>query len=364
MSAVSLQGIDISYGSVDVVRNLDLDIKSGEFVVFVGPSGCGKSTTLRLIAGLEEGRSGEISIGGRVVNEIDPAKRDVAMVFQNYALFPHMSVADNISFGMRLRGEAKEKIAASVADVARMVGLQDHLHKRPGALSGGQRQRVALARAIVRKPAVFLFDEPLSNLDAEFRAAMRYELSRLHRELGSTMIYVTHDQVEAMTMGDRIAVLAPLKQAGRSNLMQFGTPEEVYHRPANLFVAKFIGSPPMNLFEVRMENGEVRLGSVSLRIGGSIPAALTVGIRPEHVLINVGEGPSIDATVEGMENLGHEKLWFLATGIGRVVARTQDNVQHITGEKVSLRFPGERLHLFDSATGERMPEDSLVRGKG
>ncbi len=354
MSAVSLQGIDISYGPVDVVRNLDLDIKSGEFVVFVGPSGCGKSTTLRLIAGLEEGKSGHISIGGRAVDTVDPAKRDVAMVFQNYALFPHMSVADNISFGMRLRREPKDKIKASVTEVARMVGLQDHLHKRPGALSGGQRQRVALARAIVREPAVFLFDEPLSNLDAEFRAAMRYELSRLHRELGSTMIYVTHDQVEAMTMGDRIAVLAPLKQAGRSNLMQFGTPEEVYHRPANLFVAKFIGSPPMNLFEGRAEGGEVRLGSVSLPLGGSLPATLTVGIRPEHVLINAGEGPSIDATVEGMENLGHEKLWFLATGNGRVVARTQDSAQYTLGEKVSLRFPKDRLHLFDAATGERV----------
>lgn len=354
MSAVSLQGIDISYGPVDVVRNLDLDIKSGEFVVFVGPSGCGKSTTLRLIAGLEESRSGHISIGDRVVDAVDPAKRDVAMVFQNYALFPHMSVADNISFGMRLRREPKEKIKARVAEVARMVGLQDHLHKRPGALSGGQRQRVALARAIVRKPAVFLFDEPLSNLDAEFRAAMRYELSRLHRELGSTMIYVTHDQIEAMTMGDRIAVLAPLKQAGHSNLMQFGTPEEVYHRPANLFVAKFIGSPPMNLFVGHAEGGVVGIGSLRLPIGGLLPSALTVGIRPEHVLINAGEGLSVDATVEGMENLGHEKLWFLATDNGRVVARTQDNAQHALGEKVSLRYPQERLHLFDSNTGERV----------
>ena len=354
MSAVSLKGIDISYGPVDVVRNLDLDIKSGEFVVFVGPSGCGKSTTLRLIAGLEEGRSGHIAIGDRVVDTVDPAKRDVAMVFQNYALFPHMSVADNISFGMRLRREPKEKIKASVAEVARMVGLEDHLHKRPGALSGGQRQRVALARAIVRKPAVFLFDEPLSNLDAEFRAAMRSELSRLHRELGSTMIYVTHDQVEAMTMGDRIAVLAPLKQAGRSNLMQFGTPEEVYHRPANLFVARFIGSPPMNLFEARAEGEDVRFGSVRLSLGGSLPATLTVGIRPEHVLINASGGATIDARVEGMENLGHEKLWFLATDTGRVVARTPDNAKYGLGEKVSLRYPQERLHLFDTNTGERV----------
>jgi ABC-type sugar transport system ATPase subunit len=353
MSAVSLQGIDISYGSVDVVRNLDLDIKSGEFVVFVGPSGCGKSTTLRLIAGLEEGRSGRVSIGDRIVNDVDPAKRDVAMVFQNYALFPHMSVADNISFGMRLRGEPKEKIRANVADVARMVGLSDHLHKRPGALSGGQRQRVALARAIVRKPAVFLFDEPLSNLDAEFRAAMRSELSRLHRELGSTMIYVTHDQVEAMTMGDRIAVLAPLAQTGHSNLMQFGTPEEVYHRPANLFVAKFIGSPPMNLFDGRADEGGIRFGEIRLPMEGQVPAAITVGVRPEHVLLNTGEGPFTTGTVEGTENLGHEKLWFFATEIGRIVARTPDTGNFRLGEAVNLRFPAERLHLFDLATGER-----------
>ncbi|KNY17955.1 hypothetical protein AKG11_06555 [Shinella sp. SUS2] len=354
MSAVSLEGIDISYGSVDVVRNLDLDIKSGEFVVFVGPSGCGKSTTLRLIAGLEEGRSGNISIGGRVVNEVDPARRDVAMVFQNYALFPHMSVADNISFGMRLRGEAKDKIAVSVADVARMVGLQDHLHKRPGALSGGQRQRVALARAIVRKPAVFLFDEPLSNLDAEFRAAMRHELSKLHRELGSTMIYVTHDQVEAMTMGDRIAVLAPLKQAGRSNLMQFGTPEEVYHRPANLFVAKFIGSPPMNFFEGRADGGDIRIGGLTLPGARHLPAVLTVGVRPEHVRLGAGEGASITGTVEGVENLGHEKLWFLSTPEGRIIARTPDGVSHAVGERVDAHFATDKLHLFDRATGGRV----------
>jgi len=354
MSAVSLQGIDISYGSVDVVRNLDLDIRSGEFVVFVGPSGCGKSTTLRLIAGLEDGRSGQISIGGRIVNDVDPAKRDVAMVFQNYALFPHMSVADNISFGMRLRGEAKEKIQASVKDVARMVGLQDQLHKRPGALSGGQRQRVALARAIVRKPAVFLFDEPLSNLDAEFRAVMRYELSKLHRELGSTMIYVTHDQVEAMTMGDRIAVLAPLKQAGRSNLMQFGTPEEVYHRPANLFVAKFIGSPPMNFFDGHANGAEVSIGALRFPGASHLPADLTLGIRPEHVGLGTGEGPSVTGTVEGVENLGHEKLWFLATEQGRVVARTSGAVSHTVGDRISVHFATDKIHLFDRETGERV----------
>lgn len=355
MSAVSLQGVNISYGSVDVVRNLDLDIRSGEFVVFVGPSGCGKSTTLRLIAGLEEGRAGKITIGDRVVNDVDPAKRDVAMVFQNYALFPHMSVADNISFGMRLRGEPKDKVRASVSDVARMVGLQDHLHKRPGALSGGQRQRVALARAIVRRPAVFLLDEPLSNLDAEFRAMMRYELSRLHRDLGSTMIYVTHDQVEAMTMGDRIAVLAPLKQAGRSNLMQFGTPDEVYRRPANLFVAKFIGSPPMNLFEGAAEGGGITLGSLRLKGRPDLPAAVTIGIRPEHVSFSAGEGePSLNGTIEGAENLGHERLWFISTPIGRVVSRTAEGIRHQVGEQVAIVFPNDKLHLFDRASGNRV----------
>ncbi|MEA3537010.1 ABC transporter ATP-binding protein [Rhizobium sp. CC-YZS058] len=360
MSAVSLQGIDISYGTVDVVRNLDLDIRSGEFVVFVGPSGCGKSTTLRLIAGLEEGRSGKVSIGGRVVNDIDPAKRDVAMVFQNYALFPHMSVADNISFGMRLRGEAKGSIAANVANVARMVGLSEHLHKRPGALSGGQRQRVALARAIVRKPKVFLFDEPLSNLDAEFRAAMRQELIRLHRELGSTMIYVTHDQVEAMTMGDRIAVLAPLKQVGNTNLMQFGTPDEVYSRPANLFVAKFIGSPPMNIFEFRGDGHDILIGDTRVAMGMSLPPSITVGIRPEHVSINGGAGPAIAGTLDAAENLGHETLWFFSTALGRIVARTPNNGNYTLGSAVDLRFPPEKLHLFDSASGKRLDGGSLL----
>jgi ABC-type sugar transport system ATPase subunit len=357
MSVVSLKGIDISYGPVDVVKNLDLEVKSGEFVVFVGPSGCGKSTTLRLIAGLEASRAGDVSIGGRSVNNIDPAKRDVAMVFQNYALFPHMSVADNISFGMRLRREPKDKIQSGVAEVARMVGLQDHLHKRPGALSGGQRQRVALARAIVRKPSVFLFDEPLSNLDAEFRAAMRHELSRLHKELGSTMIYVTHDQVEAMTMGDRIAVLAPLRQAGESNLMQFGTPEEVYHRPANLFVAKFIGSPPMNFFDAKSKDGAASIGGVTFDLGKgrNLPQDLVIGIRPEHVRINAGGSPAIEGTLESLENLGHEKLWFFRTSNGRVTARTADGAgQYAMGEKVMLAIPPEKLHIFHAGTGQRV----------
>jgi ABC-type sugar transport system ATPase subunit len=356
-AAVSLKNVDISYGPVDVVKNLDLDIKPGEFVVFVGPSGCGKSTTLRLIAGLESSRSGDVEIGGRRVNDLDPAKRDVAMVFQNYALFPHMSVSDNISFGMRLRGEAREKISKNVAEVARMVDLQDHLHKRPGALSGGQRQRVALARAIVRKPSVFLFDEPLSNLDAEFRAAMRYELSRLHKQLGSTMIYVTHDQVEAMTMGDRIAVLAPLKQAGVSNLMQFGTPDEVYHRPANLFVAKFIGSPPMNFFEARVVDGRVMIGSLPLELptGQSTVSEMTVGIRPEHVQINAQAGCIVEGTLESIENLGHEKLCFFATSIGRIITRAgSDMGNDALGTKFKLGLPWAKIHFFDRSGGNRM----------
>jgi ABC-type sugar transport system ATPase subunit len=238
-----------------------------------------------------------------------------------------------------------------------MVGLQDHLHKRPGALSGGQRQRVALARAIVRKPSVFLFDEPLSNLDAEFRAAMRHELSRLHKELGSTMIYVTHDQVEAMTMGDRIAVLAPLRQAGESNLMQFGTPEEVYHRPANLFVAKFIGSPPMNFFDAKSKDGAASIGGVTFDLGKgrNLPQDLVIGIRPEHVRINAGGSPAIEGTLESLENLGHEKLWFFRTSNGRVTARTADGAgQYAMGEKVMLAIPPEKLHIFHAGTGQRV----------
>ena len=363
MATIEFRRVQIAYGATVVVRDLDLRIEDGEFVVLVGPSGCGKSTILRSIAGLENVAAGELRIGDRVVNGVDPAARDIAMVFQNYALFPNMSVADNITFGARIRREPRPEVAARLAEVAALMQLGDHLHKKPGALSGGQRQRVALARAIMRHPGAFLFDEPLSNLDADFRAAMRSELIRLHRRLGATMVYVTHDQVEAMTMGDRIAVLAPLAQCRGSNLMQLGRPEEIYAAPANLFVARFIGSPRMNLFEAERGSDDVRLGP--WRFPPPVRAAsdagsVTVGLRPEHVSVAPAAGPDgLPARVETVENYGHERVLTCSSEFGRVVVRTQGAGSDATaGDTLTLLPQLDRAHLFASQGGERLEQRS------
>jgi ABC-type sugar transport system ATPase subunit len=351
MAAVEFQNVDITFGVVPVVQNLSLTVNDGEFVVLVGPSGCGKSTILRSIAGLAGISSGDMKIGGKRMNDADPVARAIAMVFQSYALFPNMTVAGNLGFGLKIRGEAKAEIARKVGEVAAVVGLSDHLHKRPGALSGGQRQHVALARAILRRPGVFLFDEPLSNLDAEFRSAMRAEIVRFHRTQKASMVYVTHDQTEAMTMGDRIAVLAPLAAGHAANLMQYGTPDQVYNRPANLFVARFIGTPRMNVMTLPVSDGAIRFGTqhVALPTGAAGLASVIVGQRPEHMRpAPEGHDTGLARKVEHVENLGHEMILTLATDLGPLVLReARTGKVPKMGQSLRLAINPDHLHLFD-----------------
>ncbi|MCZ8180859.1 MAG: ABC transporter ATP-binding protein [Rhizobium sp.] len=358
MAAVEFQNVGISFGLVPVVKDLSLTVYDGEFVVLVGPSGCGKSTILRSIAGLAGISSGDMKIGGKRMNDADPAARDIAMVFQSYALFPNMTVAGNLGFGLKIRGEGKAEIDRKVADVASVVGLSDHLYKRPGALSGGQRQRVALARAILRRPGVFLFDEPLSNLDAEFRTAMRAEIVRFHRTQGASMVYVTHDQTEAMTMGDRIAVLAPLAAGHKANLMQYGTPDEVYHRPANLFVARFIGTPRMNVVTLPVEGGAVYFGNQQIDLPPSAARLKTIilGQRPEHLRLSPqGSETGLTGAVEHVENLGHEMILTVSTAIGPMVLReARTGSAASPGQSVQLSLEPNQVHLFDPASEERV----------
>jgi multiple sugar transport system ATP-binding protein len=358
---------------VRAVDGVSLEIGDGEFMVLVGPSGCGKSTTLRMIAGLEEISGGTVSIDGRVVNDVLPKDRDIAMVFQNYALYPHMSVYDNMAFGLRMRGRPRAEIDVRVREAAAMLGLGECLGRKPKALSGGQRQRVALGRAIVRQPKVFLFDEPLSNLDARMRADMRVEISRLHRSLGATMIYVTHDQVEAMTMGDRICVMKD------GAVRQADEPLAVYRRPADTFVAGFIGSPPMNFIPGSVRNGPRGLVfSPAAGDGGgasvaalSLPAADTevrppvadggaviLGIRPEDIS-ECGSGPSssgrgIAAVVEAAEPMGAETHLHLKAAGQAIVARVRSERRHEPGQAVTVDFDLSKAHLFDAATGRRL----------
>jgi ABC-type sugar transport system ATPase subunit len=358
MAAVEFQNVGISFGTAPVVKDLSLTVNDGEFVVLVGPSGCGKSTILRSIAGLAGITSGDMKIGGKRMNDADPAARDIAMVFQSYALFPGMTVEGNLGFGLKIRGEAKSVIRRKVAEVAAVVGLSDHLHKRPGALSGGQRQRVALARAILRRPRVFLFDEPLSNLDAEFRTAMRAEIVRFHRSQGASMVYVTHDQTEAMTMGDRIAVLAPLAAGHKTNLMQYGTPDEVYHRPANLFVARFIGTPRMNIVTLPVEGGAACFGGQQVALPRSAVRLdkVILGQRPEHLrLSHDGTAPGLVGTVEHIENLGHEMIMTVSTDIGPMVFReARSGIRPSLDKLVRLSLDPNHLHLFDPASEQRI----------
>jgi ABC-type sugar transport system ATPase subunit len=298
-----------------------------------------------------------MKIGGKRMNDADPAARDIAMVFQSYALFPNMTVAGNLGFGLKIRGETRSDIDRKVVEVAKIVGLSDHLHKRPGALSGGQRQRVALARAILRRPGVFLFDEPLSNLDAEFRTAMRAEIVRFHRTQGASMVYVTHDQTEAMTMGDRIAVLAPLAAGHKANLMQYGTPDEVYHRPANLFVARFIGTPRMNVVTLPVEGAAIRFGSqhISLPPSAARLENVVIGQRPEHLRLAAASEAGLTGTVEHVENLGHEMILTLSTVLGPMILReTRSGSAPSLGQTVQLSLDLTHLHLFDPASEQRI----------
>jgi ABC-type sugar transport system ATPase subunit len=352
-------------GSV-ALDDLTLDVADGEFLILVGPSGCGKTTALRLIAGLERASAGRISIGGRVVNEVPPPDRDVAMVFQSYALYPHMTVERNLAFGLRQRHVAREDVRRRVETTAEMLGLRDLLGRRPGQLSGGQRQRVAMGRALVREPEAFLLDEPLSNLDAKLRVEMRAELKRLHQRIGVTTIHVTHDQVEAMTLGERIAVLSD----GR--LQQVGPPEEVYERPENVFVAGFMGSPPMNLLRGTATAGRVTAGGLDVVRPGVRDGELVVGFRPE-ALVPAEDGlPSIELEVDVVEPLGDEivvhgavdgrparsgaeddEARLLADRDARapVTVRLDPSRRPRTGERIRLSVEPERVYLFDAETG-------------
>ena len=344
------------------VKKISLNIADGEFMVLVGPSGCGKSTTLRMVAGLEKITSGTISIGSRVVNELEPKDRGIAMVFQNYALYPHMTIFNNMAFGLQLAKKEKEIISDSVGRTSKALGLDHMLERKPHALSGGQRQRVALGRAIVRSPRVFLFDEPLSNLDAKMRVHMRSEISKLHAQLGSTMIYVTHDQVEAMTMGDRICVMCD------GNIMQVADPLTLYRQPENLFVAGFIGSPTMNLLKGKVqkrddalyfvENGEAN--ALSLPLQGRLASSakqyagneIIFGVRPEHLSDEAKDQSHvpITSTVEIAEPMGSESLVYLKTGTGSLIARIHGEHLYHSGEPVTVQINLDKVHLFDPQT--------------
>ena len=351
MADVSFRKVRKAFGSAVAVKSLDLVIGSGEFVSLLGPSGCGKTTTLRMLAGLEFPTEGEIRIGDRVVNAVPPGQRDIAMVFQSYALYPHMSVAENIAYPLKKRGVGRAERDAKVASVAATLQLGALLDRKPRQLSGGQQQRVALGRALVRDPKVFLLDEPLSNLDAKLRAHMRAELIELHRKLGKTFIYVTHDQLEAMTMSDRIAVMH------EGELQQFGAPMQVYEKPANLFVAGFIGSPAMNLLPGILEpSGSglafVRQGlKLAVGAGGQAGQKVTLGIRPED--ITLGTGPFI-ATVRIVEPTGHETIVMADIGGQSAIVRAQPDAAHSPGAEVAFALRANKLHAFDSVTGERL----------
>ncbi|WP_434622210.1 ABC transporter ATP-binding protein [Tabrizicola sp. M-4] len=352
MTNLTLRGVTKRFGATQVVNDVDLDITAGEMVVFVGPSGCGKSTLLRMIAGLEPVTEGRIEIDGRDVTLAEPVERGLAMVFQSYALYPHMTVAENMGFPLEMQGLAKEDIAARVRATAQTLQLQDHLNRKPKALSGGQRQRVAIGRAIVRNPVAFLFDEPLSNLDAELRVQMRLEIARLHRELKATMIYVTHDQVEAMTLADRIVVL----RGGR--VEQVGAPLELYDNPSNAFVAGFIGSPRMNLIPATAWRDGDRLrvllpgAELSFRCSGPMPtdgAAVQLGLRPEHM--SVAGGTPLTVTCDTIERLGAVSYLYGRLGDGTAVTAQVDHslAATATGAQVALSPDVTRAFLFDGA---------------
>ena len=353
MGAISLRKVEKIYGfgpfANKVIHGVDAEIADGEFIVIVGPSGCGKSTLLRMVAGLEEISAGEIAIGGRVVNRLEPSERDIAMVFQNYALYPHMSVYDNMAYGLKIARVPKVEIEERVQKAARILEIGPFLQRKPRELSGGQRQRVAMGRAIVRQPSAFLFDEPLSNLDAKLRAQTRLEIQKLHRELGVTSLFVTHDQVEAMTLAQRMIVM----NAGR--VEQMGTPEQVYGKPASSFVAGFIGSPPMNLLTGRADGSRFSVGDALLHLPRAAPSAgaLVLGLRPEHVTIAAdGRWPLVVETVEmlGAERLVHGRLG----GVLFTVRIDATLVPPRIGQTIGLAASPDHLHWFDAETGLRV----------
>ncbi len=346
----------------DTLRAINLEIKDGEFIVFVGPSGCGKSTLLRMIAGLEDITDGELYIGSELMNDVPPVDRNVGMVFQSYALYPHMDLWENMAFGLKLKKMPKDEIDARVEKAANILGLKPLLDRKPKELSGGQRQRVAIGRCIVQQPSVFLFDEPLSNLDAALRVKMRIEIAKLHKELQSTIIYVTHDQVEAMTLADKIVVLSPLKEEAPSNLEQFGSPLELYHNPANKFVAGFIGSPKMNFLKGELvEIGEKEC-TVKLNTGDMITACVDarraktgdiveVGVRPEHVLPNDHDDAHglVKGSVLVAEHLGAESFIYMTIDGEDFTVKASSEVEAKAGDVMEMGMPKEAIYLFDEA---------------
>ena len=356
MAEVVLSGIKKSFGSTEVIHGVDLKVDDGEFAVLVGPSGCGKSTLLRMIAGLERVTEGEIMIGGLFVNDLPPSQRDIAMVFQSYALYPHKTVEANMSFALKIRGTPKDEIKRRVKAAAEILGLSEYLGRRPRQLSGGQRQRVAMGRAIVRNPTVFLFDEPLSNLDAKLRVQMRAEIRELHNRLKTTTVYVTHDQIEAMTMADKIVIM------DEGSIQQIGQPLELYDRPSSLFVATFIGSPAMNLFEgeVARQNDELvfRSGEIALPIPDCPRAApgrrLVYGIRPEHI---VPSGSGVAAKVTHVEPTGSETLIYCQVQGRKVVSQTRERYNFASGQSTNLAVELRQVHLFDKESGDRLNDE-------
>jgi multiple sugar transport system ATP-binding protein len=354
-------------GGTTAVDQLTLLVEDGEFVVLVGPSGCGKTTALRMVAGLDEPTSGAVVIGDAVVNGVAPQDRDVAMVFQSYALYPHQTVLQNLAFGLKQRKVPRDVIRERVREISALLALDDLLDRKPAQLSGGQRQRVAMGRALARSPKVFLLDEPLSNLDAQLRTQLRSELRRIHQSLPTTSIYVTHDQVEAMTLGDRVAVM------NQGQLLQLGTPQEIYASPANIFVASFIGSPPMNLFRAVAVGGRLEAGDLRATVDGVPDGTLILGIRPEafHRDEGHGTGPAVDVHVDVVEQLGHEAIVYgsirgeravalgadaglppLPTERATVIARLSEKTQPAVGDTIPLAFTIDDLRLFDGSTGE------------
>lgn len=357
MAEILLNGVRKSYGNIEVIKGVDWKIEAGEFVVIVGPSGCGKSTLLRMIAGLESITDGEISIKGKVVNKLEPSERDIAMVFQNYALYPHMSVYQNMAYGLKIKKIPKDEIDKRVQRAAEILEIEQYLDRAPRALSGGQRQRVAMGRAIVREPSVFLFDEPLSNLDAKLRVQMRLEIKKLQSDLGITSVYVTHDQVEAMTLGHRLAVL------NGGVVEQLGTPIEIYEKPRTVFVASFIGSPSMNLIEAKFDakgeaiilpnGGVVKLGkAINDRAGQKV----TFGVRPEHISVAKNKDSSIELVVNVVEQLGADTL--VHTNLGDrnadMVVRLSGIQSMESGAIMKVTFKPKTIHLFDVSTGLRI----------
>ncbi|MDL2401881.1 sn-glycerol-3-phosphate ABC transporter ATP-binding protein UgpC [Rhizobium mayense] len=355
MAELELNGVKKAYQGNQVVHGLDLAIKDDQFVVIVGPSGCGKSTLLRMIAGLEDITSGELAIDGEIVNDIDPADRGCAMVFQNYALYPHMTVRQNMAYPLKIARLPKAERERRVEEAARILDLTQYLDRRPAQLSGGQRQRVAMGRAIVREPKVFLFDEPLSNLDAKLRVQMRIEIRRLHKRLGATSIFVTHDQVEAMTLADLLVVM----NAG--HIEQVGRPSEIYRRPASVFVASFMGAPAMNLFDAAIVSpGEIALDAVTTnRIAApshdlAVGTRIKLGIRPEHVSIAAPGAPGLAARIDLVEELGGSQIAYCAVGEAEMAVVLPPDMEAQEGTLLTLALPPSALHIFDAASGKRL----------